>query len=101
MGKIRSRVVRRQPSETPEVRYRLCWATCRAVNHNMGYSDVRTTTKVTLPDDIPSFPLVAGKFVLGVSAIRKSGNESEISSATFDLDFTIPGALRNLRVEDS
>jgi len=38
--------------------------------------------EVTLPDDIPSFPLVAGKIVLGVSAVNQSGNESEITTIT-------------------
>ena len=100
MGKIRSKVVRWQPSETPDVTYRLYWATCRPVAHNLDYANVGTVTKVTLPDDIPSFPLVAGKFVLAVSAIGPSGNESDITTVIGDIDFTIPGAPRNLRVED-
>lgn len=100
MGKIRSKVVRWQPSETSEVRYRLYWATCKPVARNLDYANVGTVTEVTLPDDIPSFPLVAGKIVLGVSAIGPSGNESEITSICGSIDFTIPGAPRNLRVED-
>ena len=100
MGKIRSKVVRWQPSETPEVRYRFYWATCRPVSHNLDYADVGTVTEVTIPDDIPSFPLVAGRIVLGVSAVAQLGNESEITTVTGDIDFTIPGAPRNLRVED-
>jgi hypothetical protein len=101
MGKIRSKIVRWQPSETPEVSYRLYWATCRPVAHNLDYANVGTVTEVTLPDDIPSFPLVAGKIVLGVSAITESGNESAITTVTGDIDFTIPGAPGNLRVEDA
>ena len=101
MAKIRSKVVRWQPSETPDVRYRLYWATCRPVAHNLDYANVGTVTEVTLPDDIPSFPLIAGKIVLGVSAIGPSGNESEITTVTGDIDFTTPGAPRNLRVEDA
>ena len=58
-------------------------------------------TEVTLPDDIPSFPLVAGRIVLGVSAVGPSGNESEITSVTGDIDFTTPEAPRKLRVEDA
>ena len=101
MGKIRSKVVRWQPSETPKVRYRLYWATCRPVSHNLDYADVGTVTEVTIPDDIPSFPLVSGKMVLGVSAVTESGNESEITATTADIDFTPPGAPENLRVEDT
>ena len=100
MGKIRSKVARWQPSETPDVTYRLYWATCRPVAHNLDYANVGTVTKVTLPDDIPSFPLVAGKIVLGVSAVGPSGNESEITTITADIDFTTPEGPRNLRVED-
>ena len=100
MGKSRSKVVRWQPSETPGVRYRLYWATCKAVAHNLDYADLGTITEVTLPDDIPSFPLIAGKIVLGVSAVTQSGNESEITTITGEIDFMIPGAPRNLRVED-
>ena len=100
MGKIRSKVARWQPSETRGVRYRLYWATCAPVSHNLNYADVGTVTEITLPDDIPSFPLVAGRIVLGVSAVAQLGNESEITTVTGDIDFTIPGAPRNLRVED-
>ena len=101
MGKIRSKVVRWQPSETPKVRYRFyCSTTCRPASHNLDYADVGTVTEVTIPDDgIPSFQLVAGKIVLGISAIGPSGNESEITAITGDIDFTIPGVPRNLRVE--
>lgn len=100
MGKIRSKVIRWQPSETLGVRYRLYWATCRPVVHNLDYADVGTATEIRLPNDIPSFPLVAGKIVLGVSAVGPSGNESDIATITADIDFTIPGAPRNLRIED-
>jgi len=62
---------------------------------------VGTVTEVTLPDDIPSFPLVSGKIVFGVTAIGPSGNESEITTITGDIDFTVPGAPRNLRFEDA
>ena len=101
MGKIRSKVVRWQPSETPGVRYRLYWATCKAVAPDLDYADLWTITEVTLPDDMPSFPLIAGKIVLGVSAVGPSGNESEITTITADIDFAPPGTPRNLRVEDT
>jgi hypothetical protein len=63
--------------------------------------DVGTMTEVTLPVGISSFPLVAGKITLGVSAVGPSGNESEIATITADIDFTFPGTPRNLQVEDA
>jgi hypothetical protein len=101
MGKIRAKVVRWQPSKTPKVKYRLYWATCKPVIHNLDYGDVGAVTEVTLPDDIPAFPLVSGKIVLGVSARSPSGNESEITTITGQIDFTVPGAPGNLRVEEA
>ena len=77
------------------------WATCKAVAPDLDYADLWTITEVTLPDDIPSFPRIAGKMVLGVSAIGPSGNESEITTVVADIDFTIPGAPRNLRVKET
>ena len=101
MGKIRSKVARWQASETPDVTYRLYWAACTPASPNLDYIDVGTVTEVTLPDGIPSFPLVAGKIVLGVSAIGPSGNESDITTVIGEIDFTIPGAPRNLGIEDA
>lgn len=101
MGKILPKVARWQPSGTPEVSYRFYWATCKEVRHNLCYADVGAVTEIRLPDDISTFPLIAGKIVLGVSAVTQSGNESDITTVTGDIDFTIPAAPRNLRVEDT
>jgi hypothetical protein len=101
MGKILPKVVRWQPSETPNVSYRLYWATCAAVSHNIDYAEVGTVTRIILPRDIPKFPLITAKIVLGVSAVAQSGTESDIITVTTDIDFTIPEAPRHLRVEDS
>jgi hypothetical protein len=101
MGKILPKVARWQPSETPEVLYRFYWATCAPVRQKLDYAEVGTVTQIILPNDIPSFPLIAGKMVLGVSAVTQSGAESDITTVTADIDFTIPKAPRNLRVEDT
>ena len=100
MARILPKVARWQPSVTPEVSYRFYWATCRPVAHNLDYADVGTVTEIRLPADIPTFPLIAGKIVLGVSAVAESGAESEITTTTADIDFTIPGTPKNLKVED-
>jgi len=100
MGKILPKVARWEPSETLGVRYRFHWATCRPVAHNLDYADVGTVTEIRLPADIPTFPLIAGKIVLGVSAVAQSGAESEITTTIADIDFTIPVTPGNLKVED-
>jgi hypothetical protein len=79
---------------TPEVKYRFYCATCKPVAHNLDYVDDGTVIEVTLADDISSFPVVAGKIVLGVSAAGPIGNESEITTITADIDFTTPGTPR-------
>jgi hypothetical protein len=57
-------------------------------------------TPHTLPDDIPSFPLVAGEIELGVSAISEAGNESEITKFRVFIDLIVPEPPTNLRLED-
>jgi hypothetical protein len=100
MGRITPRRVRWEPSTSAEVRYRLYWSIRGAIDYDSDSADVGTVTQVTLPDDIPSFPLISGKIELGISAVSKARNESEITKATVHLDFTVPDAPGNLRVED-
>jgi len=99
MGKIKSRKVRWEPSSTPEVVYRLYWSCGGGVDYNSDYADVGDLTEIVLPDDIPSFPLTAGRFELGISAINRTGNESVITKAAVHLDFSIPDPPKNLMVE--
>jgi hypothetical protein len=62
--------------------------------------ELGNVAQVTLPDDIPSFPLVAGEIELGVSAISEAGNESEIAKVKVLVDFIVPEAPSNIRLED-
>jgi hypothetical protein len=100
IGKVTQRTVRWEPSTGDEVRYRLYWSMGGGVDYDSDYADVGNVTQVTLPDDILSFPLISGEIELGISAVSQAGNESEITKATVHLDFTIPEAPRNLRVEN-
>lgn len=100
MGRIKQRKVRWEPSTSADVSYRLYWSEDGAVNYDSDYADVGNVLQITLPDDILSFPLISGKIELGISAISRAGNESEITRATVHLDFTLPEQPRDLRVED-
>jgi hypothetical protein len=100
MGRITPKRVRWEPSTRAEVSYRLYWSISEAVDYDSDHADVGTVTQVTVPDDIPSFPLISGKIELGISAVNQARNESEITKATVHLDFTVPEAPTNLRVEE-
>jgi hypothetical protein len=100
MGRITPKRVRWEPSTSAEVSYRLYWSLRGAIGYDSDYADVGTVTQVTVPDDIPSFPLESGKIELGISAVNQARNESEITKATVHLDFTVPEAPTNLRVEE-
>jgi hypothetical protein len=100
MGRIKQRKVRWEPSTSADVSYRLYWTEDGAVSYDSDYADVGNVLQVTLPDDILSFPLISGRIELGISAVSRAGNESEITRATVHLDFTLPEQPRDLRVED-
>ena len=101
MGKIKNKKVRWEPSMTQGVKYRLYWSIGGGVDYHCDHANVGNVTEVNLPGDIPSFPLISRKFELGISAISEAGNESELTKATVQLDFTVPEAPKNLMVEDA
>jgi hypothetical protein len=101
IGKIKNRKVFWEPSSTPGVTYRLYWSIGSGVDYHSDHVNVGTVTQIDLPDDIPSFPLTSGTFELGVSAVTEVENESDLAKATVHMDFTVPEAPKNLRVEDA
>jgi hypothetical protein len=101
MGQIRKRRIHWERGASEGIaKYRIYWAAGRPVDYDSDHVEVENVTQVVLPDDIPSFPLIAGEIELGVSAVSHAGNESEITRATVYLDFTIPEAPKNLMVEE-
>lgn len=101
MGKVRLRKVRWEASTSSEVvRYRLYWSIGGGVDYYSDHADVGNVSEITLPNDIPLFPLTSGTVELGISAINEAGNESELTKETFQVDFTVPEAPRKLIVED-
>jgi Tfp pilus assembly protein PilZ len=102
MAKIKQRKVRWERSSTADViNYRLYWSIGGGVAYHSDHADVGNVTEVTLPNDVPLFPLTSGEFELGISAINEAGNESELTKTTVHVDFIVPEAPKNLRVEDS
>jgi hypothetical protein len=97
---IRKRSVRWNASTAPNVTgYKLYWTVGGGVNYDSDFAEVGNVTKVILPDDIPSFPILASDIELGVAAVDHIGNESDIAKFPAHFDFTAPDAPAGLTVE--
>jgi nitrogen fixation-related uncharacterized protein len=100
MAKIRKRKVRWNPSNAAGVvGYRLYWAVGEEADYESEFADIGNVTEVILPDEVPSFPTVAGDIELGVTAVDHIGNESDMAKFSAPFDFTAPDAPTDLVVE--
>jgi hypothetical protein len=101
VGRVKRKKLIWDPSLSDKVtRYRVYWSKDGGIDYGSHYVELGNVAQVTLPDDIPSFPLVSGEIELGVSAISEAGNESEITKIKVSIDFILPEPPRNLRFED-
>ena len=100
MARIRKRKICWNSSNASSVAgYKLYWAVGKEVNYDSNFAEVGNVTEVILPDDVPSFPVVAGDIELGVVAIDHIGNESDMTKLSASFDFTAPDAPTGLAVE--
>ena len=100
MARIRKRKVRWNTSNgLGVVGYKLYWAVGKEVNYDSDFAEVGNVTEVILPDDVPSFPIVAADIELGVVAVDHIGNESDMTKLSAPFDFTAPDAPTGLTVE--
>jgi hypothetical protein len=102
MAKIKTKRVRWDSSTSPDVAgYKLYWAIGQGVNYDSDSADMGNVNEVILPDEVPSFPRVAGDIEIGVTAVNYKGNESDMSVCSAPFDFTAPEPPLNLVVEDT
>ena len=99
MGKIRKRTVRWEASADAK-KYRLYWSTQGPVGYDSEFFEIENKSLVILPDEIASFPKIAGNIELGITAVNAAGNESDITIARVYVDFTVPEAPKAITVED-
>jgi len=99
MGKVRKRTVRWEPSADVG-KYRFYWSWKGPVGYESDFVEVENKTTVILPDEVPSFPRMAGEIELGITAVNAAGNESDIAVARVYVDFTVPEAPKAITVED-
>ena len=100
MARVRKKKVRWHASNgSGVVGYKLYWAVGKEVNYDSDFAEVGNVTQVILPDDIPSFPILAGDIELGVVAVNHIGNESDMAKLSAPFDFSAPDAPTGLTVE--
>jgi hypothetical protein len=72
--------IRWSASPSPDVvGYRLYWACRGAVDYDSDFVDIRHKREITLPDDVPSLRNAEGRVELGITAVSREGNESDMA----------------------
>jgi len=99
VGKIRKRTVRWEPS-TDAKKYRFYWSVQGSVGYESDFVEIEDKTRVILPDEVPTFPKIAGNIELGITAVNAVGSESDMTIARVYVDFTVPEAPKVLTVDD-
>jgi hypothetical protein len=101
MGKIKQKKLRWESAAGEEsAKYKLYWSENGTLDYTSSFAEVGAITQVILPDDIPSFPRIAGNLELGIAAVNQAGNESDITKISAYFDFIVPEAPKSLMVED-
>jgi hypothetical protein len=97
---VQKRKIHWNASNSPGVvGYKLYWVVGKGVNYDSDSAEVGNVTEVILPDAVPSFPVVGDKIELGVVAVDRIGNESDMIKLYGPLGFNAPDAPTGLTVE--
>jgi len=100
-GKIKRKRIRWHRSSSYEVtQYRLYWSVEAEVDYDSQCVELGDVAEAILPDDLPSFPLITGMLHLGITALSKAGNESDMTKISAFLDFTVPEPPKQIWLEE-
>lgn len=100
-GKIKRKRIRWHRSSSPEVNtYRLYWSMEAEVDYDSQCVELGDVAEAILPDDLPSFPLITGTLHLGITALSKAGNESDMTKISAFLDYTVPEPPKQIWLEE-
>jgi len=70
------------------VGYRLYWSVLGEVSYDSEWIDLGDRTEVILPDQVPPLHQVRGEVALGITALNRNGNESDM--VRFKVHFDSP-----------
>jgi hypothetical protein len=76
--------------------YRLYWAVVGEVSYDSEFIDIGDRTEVALPDQVPSLQHVRGEVALGITAVNREGNESDMVRFTVNFDSPVQGVPAGL-----
>src|SRR5512137_2121463 len=87
VSKIKKKRIRwsRSPSLNV-VGYRLYWAVLGEVGYDSEFIDIGDRTEVILPDQVLPLHHVRGEVALGITALNRNGNESDMVKFTVNFD---------------
>jgi len=78
------------------VGYRLYWAVAGEVSYDSEFIDIGDRTEVILPDQVPPLHHVRGEVALGITALNRDGNESDMVKFTANFDSPVQGVPAGL-----
>ena len=89
VSKTKRKRIRWSGSSSPDVvGYRLYWALSGEVSYESEFFEIGDRTEIMLPDHVPLLVHVRGKVALGITALSREGNESDM--VRFSVDFGSP-----------
>ena len=90
MAKIRKYKLSWEASDSKNViGYKLYWSKGKEVNYDSEYMDLINLTEIILPDDVP---FSDSPIMLGITAIDRYGNESDITAIPEPYQSQVPKA---------
>lgn len=99
-SRIRRRRISWEPSPSPDIiGYRIYWALNCDVSYRSEHFDIVKKTSLILPDELPFFPQEAGEMEIGITALSRSGNESDMAVIGAPVDFSRPSMPSKLKIE--
>jgi hypothetical protein len=97
VSKTKKKRIRWSRSPSPNVvGYRLYWAMAGEVSYESEFIDIGDRTEVILPDQVPPLHHVRGEVTLGITALNRDGNESDMVRFSVDFDFPVAGVPAGL-----
>jgi len=97
VSKIKRKRIRWNRSSSPNVvGYRLYWEVVGELSYDSEFIEIGDRTEVILPDQVPLLHHVHGEVALGITALNRDGNESDMVRFSVHFDSPVQGVPAGL-----